>query len=129
MIYERLPNGYVQFIPETAQEVHSLRKVPAFEERNGKYLAPYKIPVLQNISSRIEGLANNPWASLKPTLLDLPNAFQFHTEPLRHQLIATRYLYTNKGGGLLLDPGLGKTKIALENGEMWKELSTKLLKA
>lgn len=114
MIYERLPNGYVQFIPETAQEVHSLRKVPAFEERNGKYLAPYKIPVLQNISSRIEGLANNPWASLKPTLLDLPSAFQFHTEPLRHQLIATRYLYTNKGGGLLLDPGLGKTKIALD---------------
>ena len=50
----------------------------------------------------------------KGDLAPLPSGFEWHTKPLPFQEIATRYLYTHGGGGLLLDPGLGKTKVVLD---------------
>jgi len=50
----------------------------------------------------------------RPKLLPLPEWFRYHSEPLEHQDIALRYLWTFKRHGLGLDPGLGKTKIVLD---------------
>lgn len=107
-------DGYVVFDPETPGEVRALKDTPAFEGKYGVYKAADKIPVLQNILSRLSLNIANPWANQKPTLKELNPDFQFKTNPFKHQHIAVRYLHTNKGGGLLLDPGLGKTKIVLD---------------
>ena len=107
-------DGYVTFTPETPGEVKALKDTPAFEGNYGVYKAVDKIPVLQNILSRLSLNIANPWANQKPALKELNPDFQFQTNPFKHQRIAVRYLHTNKGGGLLLDPGLGKTKIVLD---------------
>ena len=107
-------DGYIVFDPETPGEVRALKDTPAFEGKYGVYKAVDKIPVLQNILSRLSLNIANPWANQKPTLKELNPDFQFKTNPFKHQHIAVRYLHTNKGGGLLLDPGLGKTKIVLD---------------
>lgn len=106
--------GYVTFTPETPAEVRALKNTPAFEGKYGEYKAVDKIPVLQNVVSRLPITITNPWANKKPALLELNPDFKFHTSPFKHQHIAVRYLHTNRGGGLLLDPGLGKTKIVLD---------------
>lgn len=50
----------------------------------------------------------------KPALRELPSWFSYHTDPLEHQRIALRYLWTFGRQGLGLDPGLGKTKVVLD---------------
>lgn len=47
-------------------------------------------------------------------LKEIPKDFKFFTKPKDFQEIALRYLYTGGGGGLLLDPGMGKTKVILD---------------
>lgn len=47
-------------------------------------------------------------------LKDIPLSFKFFTEPKDFQRIALRYMYTTGGGGLLLEPGMGKTKVVLD---------------
>jgi len=47
-------------------------------------------------------------------LLALPDGFKYITSPLPFQDIALRFIYTVGSGGLLLDPGMGKSKIALD---------------
>lgn len=47
-------------------------------------------------------------------LKDIPTNFKFFTKPKDFQEIALRYMYTTGGGGLLLEPGMGKTKIVLD---------------
>ena len=44
----------------------------------------------------------------------LPESFKFHTTPEKAQEIALRFAYTFKNIGLLLEPGMGKTKVALD---------------
>lgn len=61
------------------------------------------------ISARAQAIRQSPFA-----LLPLPAAFAYHTDPLEHQDIALQYLFTMKRMGLLLDPGLGKTKVVLD---------------
>lgn len=114
MRYLKIGTDYVQFIPETPKEVSSLKKTPAFEHSGGRYVVANKIPILKNVASRLSCLETNPWAGQNPTLREVNPDFIFHTNPLKHQHIATRFLHTNRGGGLLLDPGLGKTKVALD---------------
>lgn len=65
----------------------------------------YKVEASQEVVSLIRNI---------PTLKQLPDTFKFHTKPMEHQLIALRYAYTYERCGLLLDPGLGKTKIILD---------------
>ena len=106
----------VELIPTTMKEIHALEKFPGFVGR-GKYLMANKPPVLRNILSRLPAdvvVKLPPDLLEKTTLKEVSPNFPFHTTPLRHQMIALRYLITNRGGGLLLDPGLGKTKIALD---------------
>ena len=45
---------------------------------------------------------------------DLPVDFKFHTEPLPFQRLALQKAVSRNNVGFLLDPGLGKTKVALD---------------
>ena len=116
--------GFVEAIPETVVERNYLDRFPAFLRKNGKRLITFKPSILQNVVKRMKRtLSTNIVTAEKDIaqaiksnidLLEIPEDFKFYTNPLRHQMIALRYLYTHGQAGLLLDPGLGKTKIVLD---------------
>lgn len=108
----------VEFLPTTVEDYSFLEKFPALVKVQGCHYSSNKAPVIANILRRVPDEVLATWQvpdgllRMEP-LVDLHD-FSFYTEPLRHQLIALRFLITNRGGGLLLDPGLGKTKICLD---------------
>lgn len=114
------PNlGQMQFVPENMGEISALKQLPAFLDKHQpsndfSKFSSNKFPVVRNILNRLpkEMLKNvdTKWITGTKKLQEIPDSFTFHTTPLKHQHIAVRYLVTNLGGGLLLDPGLGKTK-------------------
>lgn len=114
----------VQFIPETTAEDTILTVFPALYKVRGERWAPAFPSILQNIVGRLKKKLKTPIQTSEkeivdllrqePTLLQLPESFKYHTNPLEHQELALRFLYTRGGGGLLLDPGLGKTKVVLD---------------
>lgn len=115
----------IEFRPESKQEAVVLSDFPGFIRPRGsnKFYIPNNIPVIQNIIHRLKKRYKKPISCPKEIaqamghkmkLKPLPEGYQFHTEPLPHQLIALQYLYTFGGGGLLLDPGMGKTKVILD---------------
>lgn len=116
--------GFVEAIPETVVERNYLDRFPAFLRKNGKRLVTFKSSILQNVVQRMKRtLSTNIVTAEKDIaqaikapieLLEIPEDFHFYTKPLRHQLLALRYLYTHEQAGLLLDPGLGKTKVVLD---------------
>ena len=114
---------YVEVLPEAKKDFTVLGRFPGFEKIEGRLLAPAKINVVYNlvrrlkrvyqkgikVSKEVHDIYNTPFK-----LREIPSPFHYFTTPLHHQEIALRFLYTNKGGGLLLDPGLGKTKVVLD---------------
>jgi SNF2 family DNA or RNA helicase len=90
----------------------------------GERWAPAFPSILQNIVGRLKKKLKTPIQTKEKdivdllrkesTLLPIPDHFKYHTQPLEHQELALRFLYTRGGGGLLLDPGLGKTKVVLD---------------
>lgn len=114
--------NYVEFLPVTIKEIQILQKFPGFIKTYSRFLCPKKGPVVRNLYERLVRYPAIKWEIdpscekyfQKGRLEEIPPYFPFKTKPLDHQIIALRFLYTNKGGGLLLDPGLGKTKVALD---------------
>ena len=116
--------GHVEFKPETVVERNYLDRFPGFFRKKGLRISSMKPNILQNIvkrmkktlSSKIVTSSQEIANTLKQPLelLEIPEDFHFYTKPLNHQMIALRYLYTYKQAGLLLDPGLGKTKVVLD---------------
>lgn len=114
----------VRFVPETTAEDTILTVFPALYKVRGERWAPAFPSILQNIVTRLKKSLKTPITTKEkdivdllrqePVLLPLPADFNFFTSPLEHQEIALRFLYTRGGGGLLLDPGLGKTKVILD---------------
>ena len=112
----------VVFMHEDAFEYKWLNKYPAFVKDGMYYYVPAKVQILHNIIQRMK-LAKRKLTLTKDVhdflqspfkLKALPEAFKFHTSPMPYQEIALRYLYTVGSGGLLLDPGMGKSKVALD---------------
>lgn len=119
------PDGHnVEFVPESNAEETIITMFPALYKVRGKRFAPSLPHILQNIIERLKKTLKTPITTsdkkivdlLKNavTLRELPEDFNFITEPMSHQRIVLQYLLTNGGGGVLLDPGLGKTKIILD---------------
>lgn len=113
----------VLFVPETTAEDTILTTFPALYKVRGERFAPAFPNILQNIVKRLKKKIKTITTKEKeivdllkkePTLLPIPSAFKYFTTPLEHQELALRFLYTRGGGGLLLDPGLGKTKVVLD---------------
>lgn len=114
----------VNFIHENAAEYTFLTDFPALLKgvRDPHHWAPSEPHILYNLYHRFKKakrtlriepgvleLINQPFA-LKP----IPASFTFHTSPKTYQEIALRYLYTVGSGGLLLEPGMGKSKVVLD---------------
>jgi SNF2 family DNA or RNA helicase len=114
----------IRFVPETTAEDTILTAFPALYKVRGERWAPAFPSILQNIVGRLKKKLKTPIQTKEKdivdllrkesTLLPIPDHFKYHTQPLEHQELALRFLYTRGGGGLLLDPGLGKTKVVLD---------------
>lgn len=113
----------VYYLPGTEAEKKALAKFPGLNADIFNSYSSTKPAVVYNLFTRLRKesrytLQVDP--AVKEILVselelkDIPSNFKFITEPMRHQHIALRYLYTMGGGGLLLDPGMGKTKVVLD---------------
>jgi len=99
-----------------------LEKFPGLYKRGPYFFMPAEPRLVYNIVNRLkrkfESVELDSGASMVYSadfkLKPLPTDFKFFTKPKVFQEIALRYLYSCGGGGLLLEPGMGKTKIILD---------------
>lgn len=114
--------NYVEAIPESPKETSALLTFPGFIRNGPRTFAVKKQLVVQSLARRLKakfGKVNLDKEvfdlfNSKLALLPLPSDFKFHTTPKTHQEIALRFLYTLGSAGLLLDPGMGKSKVYLD---------------
>lgn len=113
-------------VPDNVLELAQLERFPGLSLFSGStFVMPNKINVVSNLVPRlistfkvvevspvVKQIANSHYPSVKEVVL--PEWFHFHTEPLPHQYIALIRAYLMRNIGLLLDPGLGKTKVVLD---------------
>lgn len=103
-------------------EYKKMMSFPAFLKEGPFFYVPSKRHIVYNVLSRLK-LAFKKIAIDRDVLdfiegemklLTLPTSFKYLTEPMVFQDIALRYMYTVGSGGLLLDPGMGKSKVAAD---------------
>lgn len=113
---------FIFFVHKDAKEYKFLHDFPAFIRQGPYFAIPAKINVLHNVVQRLRkarkelNLDKDVYEFLQTPfkLREIPASFKFHTQPMDYQLLALRYLYTTGSGGLLLDPGMGKSKVVLD---------------
>jgi hypothetical protein len=120
----------VNFVHETPGEYTFLMEFPAFLKsvRDQHHWAPAEPSILFNLYHRLKKAKRT--LRIEPGVLDIinmpfalkqiPESFKFHTMPMPYQEIALRYLYTVGSGGLLLDPGMGKSKVVLDQASTFR---------
>lgn len=112
----------ILFEPEGIKERKALENIPGLLRQGLTFYAPSKHNVVYNLYKRIKKKVSEikytkavkEFLENGVDIKDLPEDFKFHTKPLAHQLLALRFGYTYGSFGLLLEPGLGKTKIILD---------------
>ena len=125
MIIKEINNAEnILFIPEDSRERKYLESFPGLLREGLHFFSPGKARVISNLYSRISKYIKPDNIKYTPlvqkmindsySLKNIPDTFKFHTKPLSHQLQALMFMYTQGSCGLLLDPGLGKTKIILD---------------
>lgn len=125
----------VLFIHENGYEYKGLMDFPAFLKEGPHHYLPAKAHIVFNVVSRIQTAFKKisidkdvyDFMSAEMKLLPLPGDFKFLTKPLPFQEIALRYMYTVGSGGLLLDPGMGKSKVTLDFIALMKFKKTLLI--
>lgn len=124
IVRENTNKQYIIFDPEDIKERKALDKFPGFLKEGLSFFSPNKQLVIKNLLSRLlktplgKNLKTTPYVqqlfTSKFQLKALPSSFSFFTKPLPHQELALQFAVTNGSCGLLLEPGLGKTKIVLD---------------
>lgn len=112
----------VIFKPETAYESLACDKFPGLRKVNFDYTCPAILPIVYNLVHRLKrhirgiqlAVQLAGWLKGEFRLKLIPSTFDYHTKPMDFQEIALRYMYTMDGGGLLLAPGMGKSKVVLD---------------
>lgn len=112
----------VNFLPESAYETKRMANFPGLNKKDFSYSSPSIKPIVYNLISRLEKYLKaihvaedvDRWLEQGFKLKPLPEAFHFHTKPIDFQEIALRYMYTLGSAGILLDPGMGKSKVTLD---------------
>lgn len=113
---------YYNVVPESPTERGILTRIPAFLRGSRQFLMPKNPTVIQNIIPRLKRDFKKPIGcpqslvdhmNTEVVLSDIPEDFPWLSKPYPHQELALRYLYTHGSGGLLLEPGLGKTYVVL----------------
>lgn len=113
---------YIEAVPESPRETTQLAEFPGFLRNGPRTFAVKKHLVVQNLARRLKAKFGKlsvdkevyELVNSKLTLRKLPESFTYHTSPKTHQDIALRFLYTLGSAGLLLDPGMGKSKVFLD---------------
>lgn len=113
---------HVLFQYEDITEYKAVSGFPAFSRLETSFVCPPILPVAFNIVERCKANFKNvkvtteldEWLKQPFKLLSLPDDFKFHTKPMDFQEIALRFIYTIGSAGLLLDPGMGKSKVVLD---------------
>lgn len=114
----------VLFINEDGSEYKKLMNFPAFLREGPYFYVPAKWAAARNVYMRLRNDFKktvfkvdqdvHDFLTSKSKLRDIPESFKFFTEPMDFQRIALRFLYTVGSGGILLDPGMGKSKVTLD---------------
>jgi SNF2 family DNA or RNA helicase len=113
----------VIFMHEDGKEYKFLHDFPALFRGTPYFYLPAKVGVVHNVLSRIKAHYKkvikvdqdvHDFISTPVKLKTIPEDFYFHTKPHEAQLIALRFIYTFESGGLLLAPGMGKSKTVLD---------------
>lgn len=115
----------VMFINEDGTEYKNMMGFPAFLREGPYFYVPAKWAVVNNVVNRLAKdrqfkgklkLDKDVYEFCKSEhrLKPIPESFQFHTKPMDFQEIALRYIYTTGSAGILLDPGMGKSKVILD---------------
>lgn len=112
------------FINEDIKEYKKLMEFPAFLRDGPYFFVPATWAVARNVYMRMRNdfktmkfkvdLDVHEFLTSTPKLKEIPESFKFFTEPMDFQRIALRYIYTVGSGGILLDPGMGKSKVTLD---------------
>jgi SNF2 family DNA or RNA helicase len=112
---------FVLFIHRDHKEYKALTKFPAFIKVDQYYGCHAVLPIVHNVVSRCVShfkveLSNDiqTWLMQPFKLKTIPESFKYFTDPKDFQEIALRYIYTLGSAGILLDPGMGKSKIILD---------------
>jgi SNF2 family DNA or RNA helicase len=122
IIRESQDKSIVIYDPEDIKERKLLGDFPGFYQEGLSFYSPNKQNIVYSLYTRLSKKVKNirltPYVKNlvegEMPIKTLPEDFVFHTQPLKHQLIALRFAYTFGSIGLLLEPGLGKTKIVLD---------------
>jgi len=112
----------VIFTHESDSEYKFINGFPAFLKDGTTFWAPAKTHIIYNIVSRLKTSCKNikidkevqTLMNAEMALKPLPLGFKFLTAPMDYQEISLRYMYTLGSAGLLLDPGMGKSKVVLD---------------
>lgn len=114
----------VLFINEDIKEYKKLLDFPAFLREGPLFYVPAKWAVARNVFMRFRNEYKkleikidkdvHDFINTQPKLREIPESFKFFTEPMDFQRIALRFMYTVGSGGILLDPGMGKSKVTLD---------------
>lgn len=115
---------FVLFIADNGKEYVGLDAFPGFIKPMIHHACHAILPVCYNIITRLQAKRRFPniridqdvqaWLDSPFTLAPLPEGFKFHTPAMKFQEIALRYIYTLGSAGLLLAPGMGKSKVVLD---------------
>lgn len=113
--------SHVIFLPTGIAEVRKLIKFPGFIRFEGQYACPSIPPVVYNLTSRCTKAFKvqiasdvSEWLQQGFKLKPIPESFKYFTKPMDFQEIALKFLYTLGSAGILLEPGMGKTKVVLD---------------
>lgn len=114
-----LDKDLVLYVPETSSEATKMEKFPGLLRSSGVFFSPAKQHIVSNLINRLrdQKITIKCSNTLTPLISDeielkkLPEDFSFFTKPLPHQELSLRICYTFGNAGLLLAPGLGKTKV------------------
>lgn len=112
----------VLFAYDTPVEAKLLINFPGLVRQGPYFFSPNKKHVVYNLYQRLReknikiSLDGHLYKELMEEfkLKVLPPEFRYLTAPKEHQDIALRFMYTVGNSGLLLEPGMGKTKIILD---------------
>lgn len=113
---------YVLFVHDDIKEYKALANFPAFVRVNNYHACEAIQPIVHNVIERckksfrkilVSQLVTD-WLNTPFKLKTIPESFKFYTTPEKFQSIALRFLYTLGSAGILLDPGMGKSKVILD---------------
>lgn len=123
-----LAKDRVLFINESGAEYKNMMAFPAFLRDGPYFFAPAKTHIIYNLVNRLKLAFKkiaidkdvHEFMNLPMRLLQIPEDFKYHTTPMDFQEIALRFMYTMGSGGILLDPGMGKSKVTLDYIKLMK---------